>query len=74
LHEIWHAGDFGTFGTGRKVKLVHKPVTGVYGNIDGPEINSFYPLNKEWTCEQTEVLMTQYRWIPRRYDPAIKKD
>jgi len=72
-NEIWHAGDFGTLELAEKLSSF-KPVTGVYGNIDGPEIKQFYPLNKRWTCEQTEVLMTHIGGYPGRYDPAIKKE
>jgi len=40
--EIWHAGDFGTSEVLDQLNRL-KPVRGVFGNIDGPEIRSRLP-------------------------------
>ena len=51
-----------------------KPLTGVYGNIDGPELKHSYPQTKRWMCEDTDVLMTHIGGYPGRYNPGIKKE
>ena len=71
--EIWHAGDFGTLELAEKLKGF-KPLTGVYGNIDGPDLQHMFARTKRWICEKTEVLMTHIGGYPGRYDPAVKKE
>ena len=41
--EIWHAGDFGTQEVIDRLSAF-KPLKGVYGNIDAPEIQYQFPL------------------------------
>ena len=44
--EIWHAGDFGTIDLAKKLASF-KPIKGVYGNIDGNDIQNKRFLNRE---------------------------
>jgi putative phosphoesterase len=71
--EIWHAGDFGSIGLAEKLKAC-KPLKGVYGNIDGPDIRNEYPEKLRWKCEETEVFMTHIGGYPPKYNPGIKKE
>lgn len=71
--EIWHAGDFGTIAIADRLRTV-KPLRGVYGNIDGPDIRSIYPEKLRWTCEAVNIFMTHIGGYPGRYVPAIKKE
>jgi uncharacterized protein len=71
--EIWHAGDFGTAAIADELKAF-KPLKGVYGNIDGHDIRSFYPEKLRWKCEDVDVFMTHIGGYPPKYNPAVKKE
>ena len=70
-NEIWHAGDFGTAAIGEKL-AAFKPVRGVYGNIDGYDVRSVYPLIQNFQCERVHVYMTHIGGHPGRYASGIK--
>lgn len=71
--EIWHAGDFGTLQIADRLKEF-KPLRGVYGNIDGLDIQAKYPENLRWKCEEVKVFMTHIGGYPGRYAPLVKKE
>jgi uncharacterized protein len=71
--EIWHGGDFGTIEIADRLKAF-KPLKGVYGNIDGLDVRSVYPLKQIWTCEEVKVYMTHIGGYPGRYAPGIKQE
>jgi len=71
--EIWHAGDFGTVETAERLKEF-KLLKGVYGNIDGYDVRSFYPEKLAWTCEEVNVYMTHIGGHPNKYAPGIKQE
>ncbi len=71
--EIWHAGDFGTLAIADELKEV-APLTGVYGNIDGQDIRSEYPLHQRFNCEGVDVWMTHIGGIPGRYCIPIREE
>jgi len=71
--EIWHAGDFGTVAIADRLKEF-RPLKGVYGNIDGYDIRSFYPEKLSWNCENLNVYMTHIGGHPNRYAPGIKQE
>lgn len=66
--EIWHAGDIGDLETAKKLAGI-KPLKAVYGNIDGQDIRSFYPLYQEFMCEGVHVLMIHIGGYPGKYSP-----
>lgn len=68
--EIWHAGDFGTVDLARRLSRF-RPLRGVHGNIDGPDIRSDFPEKLRWQSEEVRVLMTHIGGYPPRYNPAI---
>lgn len=70
--EIWHAGDFGTLELAEKL-AAFKPLRGVYGNIDGPDIRQTYPENLRFMCEDVDVWMTHIGGYPDKYSPAVKR-
>lgn len=70
--EIWHAGDFGTAAIADELKAF-RPLRGVYGNIDGPDIRNEYPEVLHFECEQVKVLMLHIGGYPGRYSPEAKK-
>jgi putative phosphoesterase len=70
--EVWHAGDFGSVEVLERLRQF-KPVRGVYGNIDGPELRSQLAEDLRWTCEGLRVYMTHVGGYPGRYDPRAKK-
>jgi putative phosphoesterase len=71
--EIWHAGDFGNSALASQL-AAFKPLKGVYGNIDGPDIRNVYPEKLRWSCEEVTVFMTHIGGYPPKYTPAVKKE
>lgn len=69
--EIWHAGDFGDDAVVRAL-AAFKPLRGVYGNIDGQEIRSEFPLENIFYCEKVKVLMKHIGGYPKKYAPGVK--
>ena len=71
--EIWHAGDFGAIDIANQLKEV-APLVGVYGNIDGQDIRSEFPLHQRFVCEGVDVWMTHIGGIPGRYCIPIREE
>lgn len=71
--EIWHAGDFGSMGVIEELKKF-KPLKGVYGNIDGPEIRKIFPELLVFKCEDVKVMMRHIGGYPPKYNPETKKE
>ena len=71
--EIWHGGDFGSLELAERL-AAFKPLRGVYGNIDGPDIRSIYPEVLSFTCEQVKVFMIHIGGYPGKYSPLAKKE
>ena len=71
--EIWHAGDFGNMEVIDKL-AAFKPLKGVYGNIDGPEIRQIFPEHLRFNCEKVDVWMTHIGGYPGHYHPSIKRE
>ncbi|MEO7263669.1 MAG: metallophosphoesterase family protein [Ferruginibacter sp.] len=71
--EIWHAGDFGDMEIINKLSSF-KPLRGVYGNIDGPEISNTYPEKLFFTCEAVKVFMQHIGGYPGRYAAGVKNE
>lgn len=71
--EIWHAGDFGSATIADQLRAF-KPLRGVYGNIDGYDIRSQYPLQLNWQCEDVTVFMVHIGGYPKRYAPGVKNE
>ena len=69
--EIWHAGDFGNIGLAEKL-TAFKPLKGVYGNIDGNDIQNLYPENLFFQCEEVKVFMTHIGGYPPKYNSRVK--
>lgn len=72
VDEVWHAGDIGSFSSIEPI-INAKPFKGVYGNIDGGDIRSEYPLNLSFECEGVKVFMTHIGGYPGRYYKRVKK-
>lgn len=64
--EIWHAGDIGNLETAKELASI-KPFRAVRGNIDGPDITSFYPVYQDFMCEGVRVLMIHIGGYPGKY-------
>lgn len=69
--EIWHGGDFGTAAISEALQAF-KPLRGVYGNIDGPDISHHFPETLTFQCEGVKVLMQHIGGYPGRYEKGIK--
>lgn len=71
--EIWHAGDFGTTEIADQLEEI-APLVGVYGNIDGEDIRSRFPLNQRFEREGLDIWMTHIGGIPGRYCIPIREE
>ena len=71
--ELWHAGDFGSMELIQKL-CQHKPVKGVFGNIDDQAIQRQYPLDLEWTIGTFRIYMTHIGGYPGKYNPRVRKN
>ena len=69
--EIWHAGDFGNLEVIEALQKF-KPLKGVYGNIDGPEIQHLFPEQNIFTCEKVKVYMQHIGGYPGKYATGVK--
>jgi len=68
--EIWHAGDFGSLAVSEQLAN-EKPLRGVYGNIDGPEIRDAHPLDQRFECEGLDVWITHIGGYPGKYESRV---
>ncbi len=71
--EIWHAGDFGTIDIADQLKEV-APVIGVYGNIDGQDIRSEYPLHQRFSRDGIDFWITHIGGTLGRYCIPIRDE
>ncbi|MBP3193076.1 metallophosphoesterase family protein [Natronogracilivirga saccharolytica] len=71
VDEVWHAGDFGSIAIADDLKKL-APLKGVYGNIDGSDIRSEFPLHQRFQKEGVDVWMTHIGGNPGRYALPIK--
>ena len=69
--EIWHAGDFGNMEVIEALQKF-KPLKGVYGNIDTPEIQQLFPEQNIFTCEKVKVFMQHIGGYPEKYAPGVR--
>ncbi|NOY95375.1 MAG: metallophosphoesterase family protein [Chlorobi bacterium] len=73
VDEIWHAGDIGNIETAGKL-ADFKPLTAVYGNIDGQDVRAAYPLHNRFMCEELDVWITHIGGYPGRYERFVKPE
>ncbi|MCW5908388.1 MAG: metallophosphoesterase family protein [Chitinophagales bacterium] len=72
VDEVWHAGDLGAIELCDELKKF-KPFYAVYGNIDGKEIRTEYPLNLVLKREGLTILITHIGGYPGSYEPKARK-
>jgi putative phosphoesterase len=72
VDEIWHAGDIGTAALADEIAKF-KPLSAVYGNIDGEDVRRQYPLLLRFRCEEVDVLMTHIGGFAGHYDHSIRE-
>lgn len=71
VDEIWHAGDFGSLELADALSAF-KPLRGVFGNIDGPELRHRFPESLSFYCEDLPVSMIHIGGYPGRYSREAK--
>ncbi|HFS67367.1 MAG TPA: metallophosphoesterase [Flavobacteriia bacterium] len=71
--EVWHAGDVGSINVIKEIQKFTS-VRGVYGNIDGKEIRTLFPLDNKFLLEGIKVWITHIGGYPKRYDKRIKNE
>ena len=70
--EIWHAGDFGNVSVSEKLSSI-RPLTGVYGNIDGHELRLLHPEVMVFEREQIRIMMIHIGGYPGHYPARVKQ-
>jgi len=71
--EIWHGGDFGSAAVAEQLEKF-KPLRGVYGNIDGPDIKSQFSEVLKFGCEDVKVLIIHIGGYPGKYTPLARTE
>jgi putative phosphoesterase len=71
--EVWHAGDIGDHSVTDALKAV-KPLRAVFGNIDGHELRSEFPLNQRFMLEGVDVWITHIGGYANRYSREVKEE
>ncbi|SCX99719.1 metallophosphoesterase family protein [Flavobacterium caeni] len=71
--EVWHAGDIGDLRVTDELQK-HKPLRGVYGNIDGDKARLEFPLHNRFLCEGVDVWITHIGGYPGKYNPSIRQE
>jgi putative phosphoesterase len=80
--EIWHGGDFGPDVHEALISFIQenptKKIRGVYGNIDGGMIRSYYAENTIFYCEEVKVIIRHIGGYPPKYNketlPLLHKE
>lgn len=70
--EVWHAGDWGALEVSDAL-TAHKPVRGVYGNIDSGDIRTVYPKELSFVVEGVSVYMIHIGGFPGKYAKGVKE-
>ena len=70
--EVWHAGDIGDPTVTDAIKKL-KPLRAVYGNIDGAEARSEFPLHQKFQIEGVKVWITHIGGYPNRYSKNVRE-
>ncbi|TNF42259.1 MAG: metallophosphoesterase [Bacteroidetes bacterium] len=73
VDEIWHAGDIGNIETADSL-AAFKPLKAVYGNIDGTDVRTVYPLHQRFLCEEADVWITHIGGYPGHYERSVKHE
>ena len=71
--EVWHAGDIGNLEVTDKLQKI-KPLRAVYGNIDGAEARTEFPLDTKFELEKVSVWMTHIGGYPNKYNQRIRDE
>ena len=69
--EVWHAGDIGKIEVADAIRA-HKPLKGVYGNIDDSTIRREFPEHLRFFCEDVDVWITHIGGYPGAYDRRVR--
>jgi uncharacterized protein len=69
--EVWHAGDIGSDTVANALENF-KPFRAVYGNIDDIKMQSRYPEDLFFSCEEVKVALTHIGGTPPNYNARVK--
>lgn len=71
--EVWHAGDIGDIRVTDAIAKLKK-LRAVYGNIDGPEARSQFPLDNKFELEGKKIWITHIGGYPSKYEARVKNE
>lgn len=71
--EVWHVGDIGNLEVTDCIKKI-KPLRAVFGNIDGSDARTEFPLDNKFTVEGVSVWMTHIGGYPNKYNLRIREE
>jgi putative phosphoesterase len=69
---VWHAGDIGDQTVANRLENF-KPLRAVFGNIDDKSLQSRFPEDLFFTCEELNVWITHIGGFPPNYNARVKK-
>ena len=70
--EVWHAGDIGDLHVAEQLQDF-KRFRAVFGNVDDRKIQSRFPEDLFFKCEEISVWITHIGGVPPNYNPRVKK-
>ncbi len=70
VDEIWHAGDIGSRAVTDELKKF-KPLRAVYGNIDGQELRSEFPLEQTFEIEGCRIYIVHIAGAVGKYNREV---
>ena len=70
--EIWHGGDFGGLEVADQLRS-WRPLRGVYGNIDGPDVRREFPEVLRFVYRGVKILMVHIGGKPGKYPAPVRK-
>ena len=71
--EVWHAGDIGYLDVTDTINKI-KPLRAVYGNIDGNNARSQFPLDNKFRIEEMTIWMTHIGGYPNKYHQRVNEE
>jgi putative phosphoesterase len=72
--EVWHAGDWLNLDLHTAILERHKPIVGVYGNVDGGDVRGFYPEFQHFERNGMRIFMTHIAGKPGNYPTRVVQE
>ena len=71
--EVWHGGDIGSSELADALQKF-KPLRAVFGNIDDVTLQTRFPEDLFFNCEELRIWITHIGGVPPGYNSRVKKN